>query len=157
MGDKAPEIYALVENGVENEINVFPKRMKGADDRLMFAPYGGAMFKHPGRNIVAQLMSGMDYIIFFDFEKNKHFAIHQKGTPSFDDEYPSLGRDQMFFTDAAVSDDYLFALYWNEGNVWETRMITALRSWCLTGREISWEDAGLRSALRALNMMQPAM
>ena len=119
LGDKAPEIYALVENGVENEINVFPKRMKGADDRLMFAPYGGAMFKHPGRNVVAQLMSGMDYIIFFDFEKNKHFAIHQKGTPSFDDEYPGLGRNQMFFTDAAVSDNYLFALYWNEGNVWE--------------------------------------
>ena len=94
--------------------------MKGADENLIFAPYGGAMFKHPGRNVVAQLMSGINYILFFDFEKNKHFAIHQKGTPSFDDEYPGLGRNEMFFTDAAVSDDYLFALYWNEGNEWES-------------------------------------
>lgn len=120
IGDKVPQKYVLVENGVENEINVFPKRMKGADDGLMFAPYGGAMFKHPDRNVVAQLMSGINYILFFDFEKSKHFAIHQKGAPSFEDEYVDLGRDEMFFTDAAVSDDYLFALYWHEGNEWGT-------------------------------------
>jgi len=120
IGDKVPQKYVLVENGVENEINVFPKRMRGADDRLMFAPYGGAMFKHPDRNVVTQLMSGINYILFFDFEKSKHFAIHQKGTPSFEDEYVDLGRDEMFFTDAALSDDYLFALYWHEGNEWGT-------------------------------------
>lgn len=120
LGDKAPEIYALVENGMETEIEVFPKRMKGADENLIFAPYGGAMFKHPGRNVVAQLMSGINYILFFDFEKSKHFAIHQKGAPSFEDEYVDLGRDEMFFTDAALSDDYLFALYWHEGNEWGT-------------------------------------
>ncbi|MBQ9386426.1 MAG: hypothetical protein IJU24_06070 [Bacteroidaceae bacterium] len=120
IGDKVPLRYVLVENGVENEINVFPKRMRGADDGLMFAPYGGAIYKHPARNIVVQLMSGINQIIFFDFEKNRHFAIHQKATPSFEDEYPGLGRDEMFFTDAALSDDYLFALYWHEGNEWGT-------------------------------------
>ena len=88
LGDKAPETYALVENGVETEI--------------------------------AQLMSGINYILFFDFEKSKHFAIHQKGAPSFEDEYVDLGSDEMFFTDAALSDDYLFALYWHEGNEWGT-------------------------------------
>ncbi len=45
-------------------------------------------------------------------------AIHQKGTVTYDDEYQATERDEMFFTDAALSDDYLFALYWNEGNEW---------------------------------------
>ena len=118
IGDQVPQKYMLIENGVENEIKVFPKRMKGADDRFMFAPYGGAMFKHPSRNIAAHLLMGIDYIIFFDFENNRHFAIHQKGTVTYDDEYQATERDEMFFTDAALSDDYLFALYWNEGNEW---------------------------------------
>jgi len=120
LGDKAPERYVLVENGVENEIEVFPKRMKGADENLIFVPYGGAMFKHPGKNIAVQLLMDMDYIIFFDFENNRHFAIHQKGAVTFDDECPDPVGNEMFFTDAAVSDDYLFALYWHEGNSWES-------------------------------------
>ena len=120
LGDKAPMRYVLKENGKETEIDVFPKRMKyDCDEEIdLICPYGGAMYKHPSRNIVVDVLSGMDYIFYFDFEKNKHFAIHQKGTVTYDDAYPGLARYELYFTDAAVADDYFFVLYWHEGNDW---------------------------------------
>lgn len=123
LGDKAPVHYWLCEGDHEKELEVFPKRMKYACDEMpnIFCPYAGVLFKHPSKNIVVQLSSGMDYIFYFDFETGKHFAIHQKGTVSYDDAYPGMERNEMYFTDAAMADDFFFVLYWHEGNDWKSQ------------------------------------
>lgn len=120
LGDKAPVSYWLYEGDNETELEVFPRRVKYdcEEEPYLFCPYGGSMFKNPGKNIVVDLSSGLDYIFYFNFENNKHFAIHQKGSVSYDDAYPGLIGNEMFFTDAAVADDFFFVLYWHEGNDW---------------------------------------
>jgi len=129
LGDKAPVSYWLYEGDDEKEIEVFPKRVKYDcdEDIYIFCPYGGTMFKHPGKNMIVQLSSGIDYILFFDFETGRHFAIHQKGTVSFDDAYPGTIGNQLYFTDAAVADEFFFALYWNDGNDWSIKQNADLR------------------------------
>ena len=50
----------------------------------------GFMIKHPSRNIAVQVLHIMDYILFFDLDNDRAFAIHQPGSPSFDDDLPAI-------------------------------------------------------------------
>ena len=50
----------------------------------------GFMIKHPSRNIAVQVLQIMDYILFFDLDNDKAFAIHQSGSPTFDDDLPAI-------------------------------------------------------------------
>ena len=47
---------------------------------------GGQLHKHPSRNLIIEPFMDMDYIMFFDLDNDTTFAIHQKGSPSFDDK-----------------------------------------------------------------------
>ena len=42
--------------------------------------------KHPSRNLIIAPFMSMDYILFFDLDNDTTFAIHQKGSLSFDDD-----------------------------------------------------------------------
>lgn len=50
----------------------------------------GFMIKHPSRNIAVQVLQIMDYILFFDLDNDRAFAIHQPGSPTFDDDLPAI-------------------------------------------------------------------
>ena len=50
----------------------------------------GFMIKHPSRNIAVQVLHILDYILFFDLDNDRAFAIHQPGSPSFDDDLPAI-------------------------------------------------------------------
>ena len=51
--------------------------------------YEGSILKHPDRNLIIQPFSAMDYILFIDIDKDTTFAVHQKGSLSFDDKLPT--------------------------------------------------------------------
>ena len=46
--------------------------------------------KHPSRNLIIAPFMSMDYILFFDLDNDTTFAIHQKGSLSFDDDLPPV-------------------------------------------------------------------
>ena len=46
----------------------------------------GELHKHPSRNLIIEPFMDMDYILFFDLDNDTTFAIHQKGSLSFDDK-----------------------------------------------------------------------
>ena len=50
----------------------------------------GFMIKHPSRNIAVQVLHILDYILFFDLDNDRAFAIHQPGSPTFDDDLPAI-------------------------------------------------------------------
>ena len=47
---------------------------------------GAPLYKHPSRNLIIAPFYSMDYILFFDLDNDTTFAIHQKGSLSFDDK-----------------------------------------------------------------------
>ena len=46
----------------------------------------GSLYKHPSRNIVIKALNDYNYILFFDLDHDKTFAIHQTGSRTFNDE-----------------------------------------------------------------------
>ena len=64
---------------------------------------GGEFFKHPSRNLVVQLFGGMDYIVFFDLDNDRNYAIHQSGSLTFDDELPEIVPEKRENPDGSIS------------------------------------------------------
>ena len=81
-------VYAVTQNNkIVKEIPVFKEHVQSESlSRLEFF-YNGQLLKHPDRNLVVMTMSTLDYILFFDIDKGRNFAIHQKGTPTAADVY----------------------------------------------------------------------
>ena len=79
--------------------------------------------KHPNRNLIIEPFFVMDYIMFYDLDKDKSFAIHQTGYPTFDDDieqtphYDNEGNLMYYeeargcFGDAVVTDSYFLVFY----------------------------------------------
>lgn len=68
-------------NDIEKEIKVFRKHVKSENPENLELWYSGDLLKHPNKEMVIMPMSGMDYILFFDLDKKKNWALHQIGTP----------------------------------------------------------------------------
>lgn len=76
-------VYAVTENGqIIKEIPVFKEHLKSESTLRVPAYYRGMMIKHPDRNLVVLPLSGMDYILFFDLDNDRNYAVHQKGSPT---------------------------------------------------------------------------
>lgn len=76
-------VYSIKENNeLVKEIKVFRRHVECEIPDLLQGCYYGGMVKHPNRNLVVITMGSMDYLFFFDFDKNKYYALHQTGTPS---------------------------------------------------------------------------
>ena len=75
----------------------------------------GFMIKHPSRNIAVQVLQIMDYILFFDLDNDKAFAIHQSGLPSFDDDLPAVDYTTRVpcFRDLAATESFFMVTYYN--------------------------------------------
>ena len=80
-------------------------------------------YRHPSRNLIIEPFLVMDYILFYDLDHDKIFAIHQNGSPSFNDDleqkpvYDSEGNIMYYdeergcFGDALVTDSYFMVFY----------------------------------------------
>lgn len=75
----------------------------------------GFMIKHPSRNIAVQVLQIMDYILFFDLDNDRAFAIHQPGSPTFDDDLPAVDYTTRVpcFRDLAATESFFMVTYYN--------------------------------------------
>lgn len=51
---------------------------------------GGRVYKHPDRNLIVNPFLYLDYILFFDLDNDRTFAIHQPGSLSFEEKLPVI-------------------------------------------------------------------
>lgn len=110
-----PSIYALKDTlGNARTFKIFNSMVDNISEKYFTTPYKGSIYKHPDRNLVVQTFSYMEYLMFFDFDNDTIFAIHEKSALSFDGVYDnSVHRDKdLAFTDASATDNYLLVLYW---------------------------------------------
>lgn len=75
----------------------------------------GSLYKHPQRNLVIQPLQYMDYILFFDFDKDSYFAVHQVGSMSFDEEITD--DPYIHFSDCVCTDRWFLVDHLDESNV----------------------------------------
>ena len=80
-------------------------------------------FKHPERNLIIEPFAVMDYIMFYDLDNNKSFAVHQSGSPTFKDDpeqvphYNDQGEIDYWteargcFGDALTTESYFLVFY----------------------------------------------
>ena len=112
----APEFYVQQAGGEKKIIPVHKRVMPDGDgvnvevDVELYAQYMGSVFKHPKKNIIVHSLQNMNYLIFFDLDNDKCFAVHQKGERTYDDKVEYVP-EHMVFGDAAVSEDYIFINY----------------------------------------------
>ena len=94
----------------KTDVPAFKDVMNGSDQFAICNYYSGVLIKHPSRNIMTYSMAYLNYVLFFDLDTGKTFAIHQKGSETLDKEVtenPNL----LHFGDATASDDYYFTFY----------------------------------------------
>ncbi|MBO4560654.1 MAG: hypothetical protein J5705_01640 [Bacteroidaceae bacterium] len=109
---KVPSKYTVYKNGKGKEIKLFNSIMKN-DVANKTAPYNGTLLKHHNKNFVIQSFQRMDYLLFMDFDSNILFAVHQKGSTSFNDTYVgNKSINPLNFTDGASTSKYVMYLYW---------------------------------------------
>jgi len=112
--DDIPCVYSLKDTlGNVREYRIFNDMIDNVSS-IFLAPYAGSFNKHPHRNLVAESFTYMEYLLFFDFDNDRRFAIHEKSATSFDGTFDSsVPRDNYIaFTDGAATDRYLLLLYW---------------------------------------------
>lgn len=104
------KFYIKEPNGEKKEYPVFNDVMDGNHEFGKSNYYSGVLMKHPSKNIMVYSMTNLNYLIYFDLDNNKTFAIHQKGTDTFE-KYVTENPDLLHFSDATASDDYYFTFY----------------------------------------------
>ena len=106
-----PARYTVYKDGEKRELKFFNTLMDTESPNKKL-PYLGSLYKNPQRNIVVQSFTNMDYLLFMDFDAEKYFTIHQKGSLTFNDTYVhSKSQMPVHFTDGASSSKYLMFLY----------------------------------------------
>ena len=93
------------------EIKLYRRLVEVSNKKLRRMPFGAYTIKHPQKNLIAHPYYHMDYILFFDLDNNKTFAVHQQGSRTFDDRYEDPGNDFTYFSGRANSSNYLFLTY----------------------------------------------
>jgi hypothetical protein len=94
-----PPRYTIEIDGNEtNELNVFPRIRESVNPEDATYGYFGALHKHPNKNLVVKTFESMDYLLFFDLDNNKNWAIHQIGSTSFDDVVLPTSIDDIDYT-----------------------------------------------------------
>lgn len=108
-------VHYVIRNGdKEKTINIFSKPLKYEQkDDDYIEPFECGLYKHPEKNIVLQNFISLDYIFLFDIDKRHYYAIHQIGSPSFDDAYQHQDDDGITFGNVAVANEFFIVLYWN--------------------------------------------
>lgn len=85
------------------------------DERFRSEYVAGALYKHPQQKLVIQPLQYMDYILFFDFDKDSYFAVHQVGSMTFDEEITD--DPYIHFSDCVCTDNWFLVDHLDESNV----------------------------------------
>ena len=78
-------------------------RLLSRFEALDFDYVGGNLCKHPSRNLIVQPFRNMDYIMFFDLDNDRNFAVHQVGSLSLDDDLPIVEDIEVRRDDGTLS------------------------------------------------------
>ena len=110
--NELPTKYTVYNNGKGKEIKLF-NRLMNIETPNKTNAYAGSLMKRHNKIFVIQSFIRMDYLLFMDFDSDNIFAVHQKGSISFNDTYlGSKATNPLHFTDGAQSSDYVMYLYW---------------------------------------------
>ncbi|MGI6757118.1 MAG: hypothetical protein ACOX32_04305 [Bacteroidaceae bacterium] len=93
------------------EIKLYRRLVDVSKESQVEMPFSAFLMKHPQKNLIAHPYFHMDYILFFDLDNDKTFAVHQQGSRTFDDRYEDPGNDFTYFSGRANSSNYLFLTY----------------------------------------------
>lgn len=94
---------------IERELSVFPNVMNYDEGVDPLFCYFGQIYRHPEKNFIVQPFQYMDYILYFDLDNERYFAVHRVGSPTFDDNAdPSKASG---FGGASLTSKYIFILY----------------------------------------------
>ena len=86
FSDKDGALYGRDYEVMDDSIQKKYFKMLSHDFPEDFDYVGDQLHKHPRRNLIIEPLMYMDYILFFDLDNDTTFAIHQKGSLSFDDK-----------------------------------------------------------------------
>ena len=110
-----PPRYTIeIDGNEEKELKVFPRIRESVNPEDATYGYSGLLYKHPNKNLVVQPLQSMDYLLFFDLDKNKNWAIHQIGSTSFNDVVQPTDFDAIEYThflDFACTSDIIMTTY----------------------------------------------
>ena len=110
--NRMPSLYSLkYPDRRTKDFKVLRRLVKVEDEFLILVPYGSQLLKHPSKNIVVNMFINMDYILFFNFDEDNIFAIHNSGTPTFDD--PFIYDSEYTFQGGCSSNKYVMLLYYH--------------------------------------------
>lgn len=109
---EVPSVYTVkIPDKKDKELKILRRVVYVEEDQKRFMPYGGTIKKHPSKNIIVSTFRGLDYLVFFDLDNDKTFAIHQTGSATFDDE-PYVDTGEYHFSGAAhCAEDYVMLVY----------------------------------------------
>lgn len=116
-----PPKYSIIDIEKQKEIKkikVYSKRMMDIEDVNYYNfLYQGGIYKHPEKNMFIQVFASLDYLYYFDIDNDKKFALHHKGTISFEDHLSvsELSEIKNTFTTVLCTPDYIFTLH--RGNI----------------------------------------
>lgn len=108
-----PTRYYLVNNNKTKELKFFKSAMKTAEESDKQMPYLGGIFKHPQRKLVVKMFTGMDYLLFMDFDSTDYYAVHQAGSLTFEGFYESEEAYAPHFALSTTSNDFFMLTYFN--------------------------------------------
>lgn len=94
----------------ENELKIFNRLVEVDDKSEIVCPFESTVIKHPTKNLFVNAFGCMDYLIFFDIENDRIFAIHQEGAPTFDDKFQNKCSD-LFFNGGCATEKFIFLTY----------------------------------------------
>lgn len=108
-----PTYSTEIDGETSRELIVYPKIMDSGIPGYQYYNYNGKLYKHPDKNLVFQALQKMDYILFFDLDNKKNWAIHQKGSLSFDDVILADTKELNYyhFSHLDYNSDYIMFLY----------------------------------------------
>ena len=109
---EVPSVYTVkIPDKKDKELKILRRVVYVEEDRKRDMPYDSTIKKHPTKNIIVNMFRGLDYLVFFDLENNKTFAVHQTGSATFDDE-PYVDTGEYHFSGAAhCAEDYVMLVY----------------------------------------------
>lgn len=113
-----PNIIYADERGKIRSEDVFSKYMENNNPtQLVNYFYDGNLMMQPDGFMVAQPLNYMSYILYYDVKKHDYFAIHIKGTRTFEEGTPDCNIEQTprsFSDDAVLLSDKLIVLYYGD-------------------------------------------
>ena len=112
--EENPEVdfgrFYITNSAKESEVPTYTKIMDGdGSERYRSMICLGVAGKHPTENTVFQALTYMDYILMFDLENKKYFALHQQETKTFDDLVEA--DEDYCFCDFTVSENFFIVTY----------------------------------------------